>query len=125
MLVEYFLLLELGLELLLVDLVENVLEAAVVDLDDRVLGRQIDRIAARQPEIERGAGKVADRIVEIVHRHGDAAARKVEHLPLDLLAILTHEAQRQLALARYLEIGRPVLVPVGMAADDDGLGPAR
>ena len=60
---------ELVLELLVEDLLEDVLEAAVIGLEDGVLGRQIDRIAARQAVIERGACEVADRVVEIVHRH--------------------------------------------------------
>ena len=119
------LLLELGLELLVVDLLEDVLEAAVIDLDDGVLGREIDRIAAVEPVVERGAGEIADRVVEIVHRHGDAAAGELEHLALDLGAVVADEGERQLALARHLEIGGAVLVAIGVAADDDRLGPAR
>ncbi len=45
-------------------------------LQDGVLGRQIDRIAAGETVVERGAGEIADRVVEVVHRHGDARARE-------------------------------------------------
>ena len=124
-LVEDLLLLERGLELLLVDLLEDVLEAAVIDFDDRVLGGEIDRIAAVETIVERGTREVADRVVEVVHRHGDASAGELEHLALDLGAVLTDEAQRELALARHLEVGRAVLVAIGVAADDDRLRPAR
>ena len=74
-LVPDLLFLELRLELGLEDLLEDVLEAAVIGFEDGVLGRQIDRIAAQQAVVQRGAGEFADRIVEIVHRHGDARAR--------------------------------------------------
>ena len=65
---------ELVLELAVENVLENILKAPVIDFDDRVLGRQIERIAAVEREIHRGAGEIADRIVEVVHRHGDAGA---------------------------------------------------
>ncbi len=125
MLVGQLSLVELRLEFRGEDFVEDVLEAPVVDFQDGVLGRQIDGIAARQPVIERGAREIPDRVVEIVHRHGDAAARKVEHLVLDLLAVVADEADGHLARAGHLEIGGAILVAIGVAADDDRLGPAR
>ena len=67
--------LELVLELGVEHLLEQVLEAAVIDLEDGVLGREIERVAAVQRVVHRGAGEVADRLVEIVHRHGDARRR--------------------------------------------------
>ena len=86
---------------------------------------EIERIAAVEREVHRGAGEVADRIVEVVHRHGDAAARELEHLALDLLAVVADEGEIKLALAGHLEVGGAILVAVGVAADDDRLGPAR
>jgi len=41
------------------------------------------------------------------------------------LPSVADEFERQRALGRELEIGRAVLVAVGMAADDDRLGPSR
>jgi hypothetical protein len=61
---------ELGVE----DLLEQVLELAVVGLEDRVLGRQVHGVVALQAVAERRPGEVADRVVEVVHAHGDAAA---------------------------------------------------
>ena len=55
-------LVELGLELRVEHVLEDVLEAAVVDLEDGVLGRQVDRIVADQPVVEGGTGEVADRV---------------------------------------------------------------
>ena len=41
-----------------------------------------------------------------------------------LVAVVADEGQHQLALAGHLDVGRAVLVGIGMAADDDRLGPA-
>ena len=63
---------KLSLELGIEDLLEDVLEAAVVGLQDRVLRGEIDGVAAGQSVAEAGAGEVADRVVEVVHRHRHA-----------------------------------------------------
>ena len=115
---------ELRLEFALVDLLEDVLEASVIGLQNRVLGREVDRILAHHAVVQRGAGEVADRIVEVVHRHRHPGARELEHLPLDHLAVVAFEADGQAALAWHLEVGRAILVAIGVAADDDRLGPA-
>ncbi len=115
---------ELLLELGLVDFLEDVLEAAVIGLEDRVLGRQIHRPLAQQAVVQRGAGEVADRFVEVVHGHGDTGAGGLEHFLLDHRAVFADELDRQRALAGELEVGRLVLVAEGMTADDDRLGPA-
>jgi hypothetical protein len=47
----------------------------------------------------RGAGEIADRLVEVVHRHGDAGAGGIEDLVLDGLAVFADELDGQLALA--------------------------
>src|SRR5690606_12778206 len=105
-------------------ILEQVLEASVIGLDDRVLGRKIDRPAPIEPIIEARPRKIPDRIVEIVHRHGDAAGREVEHFAVDDRSVFALEYQSQLALAGDEEIGRPVLVAERMAADHDRVGPA-
>ena len=92
--------LEVGLELGLEDLREEVLEAPVVALQDRVLGRHVDRVAAVEAVAHRGAGEVADRVVEVVHRHRDAAAGEVVDVELDRLgAVLGRVGEGQRALA--------------------------
>ena len=118
----------LGFEVLLefgvVDFLEDVLEAAVVDLEDGVLGRQVHRIAARQAVVHRSACKVADGIVQVVHAHRDACGGSLENLALDHRAVLADELHRQHALAGELDVGSAVLVAEGVAANDDRLGPA-
>ena len=75
-----------ALNSVLEDLLEEVLEAAVVGLEDRVLRRQVDGEAAVEAVAHRRAREVADRVVEVVHRHRDAAAGEVEDVDLDRLA---------------------------------------
>ena len=58
---------EPGFEFVLEYLLEQVFEAAIIGLQDRVFGREIDRIFPVQAVIERGTGKITDRIVKIIH----------------------------------------------------------
>ena len=113
--------LEFGLEHLL----EQVLEAAVIGLEDGVLGRQVDRPAQIEPVVERGAGEIADRVVEVVHCHGDPGRGGVEHLAFDHVTVFALELDGDLAGPREAEIGGAILVSESMAADHDGSGPAR
>src|SRR5690606_38760502 len=70
------------------------------------------------------AGEVANRLVEVVHGHGDAAAGGIEDLVLNDLAVLALETDCQPALAREHEVGGAVLVAERVATDDDRFGPA-
>ena len=117
---------ELVGELSLVHLGEQVLELAVIGLEDRVLGGQVDRVAAGQSVPHRGPGEVADRVVEVVHAHGDPTAGEVVDLELHRLrTIRRRERQRQRTGPGDLEVRRLVLVAERVTADDDRLGPAR
>ena len=113
--------LELGLE----DLLEQVLEAPVVDFQDGVLGREVDRPAQVQAVVEAGAREAADRVVQVVHAHGHAGAGEVEDLVGGGRATRSRlEGHGQLARAGDEKIGGPVLIAEGVTADHDGLGPA-
>lgn len=57
----------------LVDVLEDVLEAAVVLLEDGVLGAQVQRPAFGQRHLEGAVRKVSDGLVRVVHPHGHAA----------------------------------------------------
>ena len=103
---------------------EDVLEAAVIGFQDGVLGRQIDREIAAEAEGEAGAGELGDRVIEVVHAHGHASRRELEHLMLDDLAVVAGEGHHQLAGAGDQEVGGLVLVAEGVTADHDRLGPA-
>lgn len=70
-------------------------------------------------------GKVPDGLVGVVHREGDSGSLELEDLVLDgLSSVLRNKADLELSCSGDDEVGRLVLVGVGMAADDDGLGPA-
>ena len=117
---------EVGLELGLEDLGEDVLERAVVRLEDRVLRRQVDGIVALQPVGQRRASEVRDRVVEVVHPHCDSAIGAVvgDYVLDGVGAVLGRERDGELSGAGHLEVRRLVLVAVGVTADDDRLGPA-
>ncbi len=68
---------------------------------------------------------LANAVVEIVHRHRDARARRLEHFLLDDLSVLALELDGEAALAREQEVGGLVLIAERVAADDDRLRPAR
>ena len=70
------------------------------------------------------ARAVADRFVEVVHRHRDARAGELEHSKVDGLAIVAIKHQPQGAGAGDQRVGRLVLVAKGVAADHDRVGPA-
>src|SRR3546814_8016452 len=72
---------------------KQILEAAVIGLQDGVLGRQIDRPVTVEAVIHRGAGEIADRFVEIVHPHRHARGGKIEHLVLDHLAAFAFRSE--------------------------------
>lgn len=57
----------------LVDVLEDVLEAAVVLLEDGVLGAEVQRPAFDQGHLEGAVRKVLDGLVRVVHPHGNAA----------------------------------------------------
>lgn len=56
--------------LLIVDFFEDVFEAAIILLQDGVLGTQVQRPAFAQSNLEGAVGKVPDRLVRIIHPHG-------------------------------------------------------
>ena len=113
---------ELGIE----DFLEQVLEAPIVGLQNRVLGREIDRILARQAVDEGGAGKTGDRLIGVVHRQRDARPLRLVDFLLDgRAAVGRHEGELERALARIAEFAGAVLVAEGMAGDDHRLVPVR
>jgi hypothetical protein len=120
-------LVEVGLELGVEDLLEEVLELAVVRLEDGVLGAHVHRVVAHETVTERRTGEIPDGVVEVVHAHADTAVlAELGDLELDgLAAVLGRVGHGDGARAGHLEVGRLVLVPVRMTADHDGLRPSR
>src|SRR5690606_20477095 len=99
------------------DFLEQVLEAPVIGFDDRVLRREVHRPTPVETVVEAGASEIADGVVEIVHRHGDAWRLELIDLAVDRLPIFTFEHQAQRAGAWHQEVGGAVLVAKSMAAD--------
>ena len=112
---------ELGFE----DMLEQVFEPAVVLLHDRVLGRQVHGPTEVEAVVHARPGEANDRLIEVVHAHGNPGFLEVENRVLDRLAAVGRlEHHLQVTRPGYEEIGRAVLVTKGVTADDDRLGPA-
>lgn len=117
--------LKLGLVLRVVQLLEDVLEAAIVLLEDGVLGAHVQGQLLVQGQLERGVRKACDGLVRVVLGLGNAAA-VLELVDLNLLGLAAFrgEDHGQLAGAGGNEVLCAVLVAKGVTADDDGLLPA-
>mmetsp|Transcript_18322 Transcript_18322/g.24471 ORF Transcript_18322/g.24471 Transcript_18322/m.24471 type:complete len:322 (-) Transcript_18322:405-1370(-) len=117
--------LELRLVVLLVDLLEDILEAAIVALEDRVLGGQVARVVPVQGVLHAGVGEAVDRLIGVVHAHHHAGGGEVEHVELGgLRAVLRSESHGELARNLRTEVGGSVLIAEGVSTDNDGLFPA-
>jgi hypothetical protein len=108
----------------LVDLLEDVLEPAVVLFEDRVLRAHVQGQLLEERHLEAGVRKAADRVVRVVLRVRDAGPREFVDLDALRLAALGRVDELERALAGDQAVGGAVLVAKGVAADDDGLGPA-
>ena len=110
---------ELLFELRVEDVLEQVLEPAVVDLQNRILAREVDGVLALQGVVEAGARKALDRFVEVEHRHGDAGTRCLEHVALDHgSAALGLKAELDRTGAVELDLGGSILVAESVTRDD-------
>ena len=116
---------ELVLEFGLVDLLEKFHEAAIVLLEDGVLGREIDRPAQVEAVIQRARAKSRidlSRLYIAMATPAPGASKtsrsiSVPSSPTNLIVSLPGPGK--------FEVGGAVLVAEGVAADDDRLGPAR
>jgi len=115
---------ELAFELAIEDFLEQILEAAVVDLQDGVLRRQVYRVAAVQRIREAGARETRNRRVEIEHAQHYASAGSLDDFVLDRSpAIGRREAELERARGGELKVGGAVLVAEAMTRDHHGLIP--
>ena len=120
----------LGIKVLLVvlleDLLEDVLEAAVVALQDGVLGAHVQRQALHQGHLERGVGEAADGVIGVVLSLGNTTT-VLELVDLGDLGLATSGGVDQLELTGAGDdpVGSTVLVTEGVTADHNGLVPAR
>lgn len=110
----------------LVDLLEDILEAAVVALQDGVLGAHVQGQTLEEGHLEAGVSEAADGVIGVVHAHGDTTAA-LEVVDLDGLGLAVGRGVDQLEFAGAGDdpVSGTVLVTKGVTTDDDGLGPAR
>lgn len=119
----------LGLEVLLVvlleDLLEDVLEAAIVFLEDSVLGAHVEGKTLHESHLEGRVGEASNRLIGVVLALSDTTALEV--IDLDALGLTTDRGVDQLELTGTGDdtVLGTVLVTEGVTANDNGLGPAR
>ena len=119
----------LGVELLLVlsleDLLEDVLEAAVVALQDGVLGAHVQRETLEEGHLERGVGEATDGLIGVVLALSDTTTLEV--VDLNLLGLTTNGGVDQLELTGTGDdtVLGTVLVTESVTTNDNGLAPAR
>ena len=102
---------------------KQILKAAIIGFEDRVLGREIKRPSAIKRIIHAGAGKIANGIVKIIHAHRDAGRRKIEYFLFDTRAVCALPDHLQLAGAGNKKVRRLVLIAKRMTADDNRVRP--
>ena len=117
--------LELCRKLGFVNFLEEILEATIIIFEDRVLRRQIYGPFAGHAIVQRGTGKVANGIVEIVHRQRNAGRGVTEYFFVNFLPIIAIPNETQRSGAGDQEISRAILVTKRMTANHDGVRPAR
>ena len=118
--------LELSSVVLLIDLLEDILEATVVSFKNSVLGRHVARIVSGEGILHASMSESIDGLVGVVHAHQDARSWEVEHFEISgLRSILRLEAHCELAGHLGAEICGSILISESVSTDDDGLGPAR
>lgn len=108
-----------------VDLLEDVLEAAIVLLEDGVLGGQVEGVLTADRELEAAVGELVDRFVGVVHRqHNTGTLKLVDFQIGGGGAVSWGKGHGEGAGDFGDKVGRSVLVTESVSADDDGLGPA-
>lgn len=111
---------------LLVNLLENVLEATVVLLEDSVLGRQVKGLLLGESNLEARVGKADNRLLDIVHAHGDTGSLEVKDgVGLRRASVLGGKSHFKLARSVDDKVGGTVLVAESVTTNDDGPGPSR
>ena len=116
----------LSLEVFVEDLLEEVLEATVVSLQDCVLGAEIQGPLLLKSVFEATLGKSKDRLVGVVHAHGHPTAWEVEDGIGDVgTAVLRGEGDLQVASTLHHKVSCLVLVSMGMTTNHNRLLPSR
>ena len=110
---------------LLEDLLEEVLETAILLLENGVLGAHVQRQLLHESNLEAGVHKAMDQFICFVLQQTNTTAREVVDCDCLWLAVLGSEDQLQLTGAGDDPVLSPVLITKGVTANDNRLGPAR
>jgi len=118
--------LEVLLVLAVINFLEDVLELAIIRLQDGVLGAHVQRQLPVQRHLKRGVCEALDGLGGVVLCLGDTAGGW-EVVDLDGLGLAALGCEDHLECALGLDdtVLCAVLVAKGVTADDDGLFPAR
>ena len=110
---------------LLEDLLEDILEAAIVLLEDGVLGAHVQGETLHESHLERGVGEATDGVISVVLALSDTTALEV--VDVDALGLTTLGGKDELELTGAGDdtVLGTVLVTEGVTANNDGLVPAR
>jgi hypothetical protein len=117
--------LKLPLIILLENLLEDILKPAIIFLQNRILGAHIQRQILAQSQLETRVCEPGNRFISIVLCLGyPAAVGEIKDFDLAGLAALGCEYHAQFAGPGDHSVFGPVLIPEGVAPDDDGFFPA-
>lgn len=112
----------------LVDLLEDVLESAIVLLQNRIFGAHVQRHLHAKRVFETCVREPRNALLSVVLRLSYTTLgllREFEDLDLLGLAAFGCEDHLERTWPRHNHVFRPVLVTEGMPTDDNGLLPAR
>lgn len=108
----------------LVDLLEDVLEAPIIGLENGVLGAHVQRVLLVQRKLEAGLCKTRDTLVRVVLCLRNTSVLELEHLNLFWLAAFGGEDHLEGTGTLDDPVLGAVLVAECVTSDDNGLGPA-
>jgi hypothetical protein len=116
---------EIFFVLFVVDIFENILESAVIFLEDSILGAQIKRVFSLKSELETAVGKFSDAFIGVVHTETDTPTVVFKNLHCFLFtSVFRGEDDLEGSWSIDNEISATILVTESVSADNDRLCPA-
>ena len=104
---------------------EEVLESAIVALEDGVLGGHVARVVAGEGVLHARVGEAVDGLVSVVHAKHDTGTLEVVDLEFSgLRAILRSESRGELTWNLGAEVSGSVLIAKSVSANDNWSLPA-
>eukprot|EP01137_Pigoraptor_chileana_P032128 Opistho-2@21031 len=116
-------LVKLALVALVVDCLEDVLEASVILLKDCVLAAEVQRLLALNGGIEARVRECLNRRVRVVHSNGNTRLLKLKHVSARLLAVCGGECDLEVAGTGCEKVRSIKLVARRLPDDCDWVGP--